>query len=276
MAAGSAPDNKETVYNTRVLSKWFAISSIFLLVVVVWAAIQDYARPWKVYQRQAQSIATAINERKLLEADKAMNRTQLEKLEKEIAEIEERKAQVVREIDAKIKAAEAVLYSANKTYQDEKGKLDEEQYGLEMAIAAQNPRVGRMTERFEQNRRRVTRLARVEERERLNVEALQATRRDILSKQLDVESQLSSLMRSRDNILKAIESTELSLVNIARNAPLLDFVAPTIKVNQVILNGLYDDYFFNKVPRVDRCMTCHVNADKAGFEDFSSAFHIAL
>src|SRR5207253_2658470 len=57
-----------------------------------------------------------------------------------------------------------------------------------------------------------------------------------------------------------------------RNAPVVDFVSPTVKISQVVLPRLKDDYFFNKVPRVDRCMTCHATIDKEGFEDFPQPY----
>jgi cytochrome c2 len=272
MAAGQAPNNKETVYNTRVLSKWFAIASILLLVMTVWAAIQDYARPWKVYQRQGQSIATAVNERKLLEADKAMDRQQLESIEAEMSEIQARQAQVTKEIDEKIASIDARLYAATKKYQDEKGKLDEAHYIVESAIKARSPNLNELLEQYKKDQAAVARLARFEERYRLQMERALEDKRDILSRETELNSRLMALTRTRDQLTRAISNTEMSLVNLARNAPLLDFIAPTIKVNQVILNGLYDDYFFNKVPRVDRCMTCHVNAAMPGYEDFPQPF----
>ena len=272
MAAGQAPNNKETVYNSRVLSKWFAIASILLLVVTLWAAIQDYARPWKVYQRQSQKIATAVAERKLLEADKAMNKQQLETLEKDIAAVVAKQAEVTKEIDAKIEAIEAKLYGATKRYQDEKGKLDEAHYTLEVAIKKRDKNLNEIIARYKKDEKEVGRLSRIAERLRLASEKAQADKKDILSKETELQSRLASLTRTRDQLNKAINNTEINLVNLARNAPLMDFISPTIKVNQVILNGLYDDYFFNKVPRIDRCMTCHVNANQAGFEDFPQPF----
>ncbi|HKV09755.1 MAG TPA: c-type cytochrome, partial [Thermoanaerobaculia bacterium] len=51
------------------------------------------------------------------------------------------------------------------------------------------------------------------------------------------------------------------------NAPLMDFIQPSLKVEQVILPGLYHNINFTNIDRVDRCMTCHVAANRPGFED---------
>jgi len=50
-----------------------------------------------------------------------------------------------------------------------------------------------------------------------------------------------------------------------RNAPLLDFMAPTIKVQQIILPNVVDDVNFIRVPKMDRCQTCHLAIDKKGY-----------
>ena len=71
-----ATEKQDTVYESKKLSKWFAIGSLILLVIVVWALIEDYDRPWKVYQRQAQKIATAVGENRLKMAEQNINKKQ--------------------------------------------------------------------------------------------------------------------------------------------------------------------------------------------------------
>ena len=57
-----------------------------------------------------------------------------------------------------------------------------------------------------------------------------------------------------------------------RNAPLLDFMAPTIKVQQIILPNVVDDVNFIRVPKMDRCRTCHLAIDKKGYEKYPQPF----
>ena len=57
-----------------------------------------------------------------------------------------------------------------------------------------------------------------------------------------------------------------------RNAPLLDFMAPTIKVQQIILPNIVDDVNFIRVPKMDRCQTCHLAIDKKGYEKYPQPF----
>ncbi|HEU4520553.1 MAG TPA: c-type cytochrome, partial [Thermoanaerobaculia bacterium] len=55
------------------------------------------------------------------------------------------------------------------------------------------------------------------------------------------------------------------------NAPMIDFINPTMRVDQVVLNDLFIDMNYMSVPRVDRCMTCHRAIDRPGFESKAEA-----
>ncbi len=54
--------------------------------------------------------------------------------------------------------------------------------------------------------------------------------------------------------------------NPLREIPMLDFMAPPTKVEQIVLDNLVDDYEFATPNKVDRCGTCHISAMKTGFE----------
>ncbi|HEV8377043.1 MAG TPA: c-type cytochrome, partial [Candidatus Polarisedimenticolia bacterium] len=64
----------------------------------------------------------------------------------------------------------------------------------------------------------------------------------------------------------------LKLFETARNAPLMDFMAPSLKIQQVVLNNQDKDINFLTIPRVDRCQTCHLGADQAGYENDPQPF----
>ena len=51
-------------------------------------------------------------------------------------------------------------------------------------------------------------------------------------------------------------------MSLIRNAPLMDFMSPTIKPGQQFMRHFTMDYFFAQVYRVDRCTTCHVAITK--------------
>ena len=44
-------------------------------------------------------------------------------------------------------------------------------------------------------------------------------------------------------------------------------VNPSLRVQQVQLPDHFNNVNFMRIPRVDRCTTCHIAADRKGFED---------
>ncbi|MEZ4816136.1 MAG: c-type cytochrome [Bdellovibrionota bacterium] len=269
-------DKQDTVYNSKQLSKWFAISSLILLVIVVWALIEDYDRPWKQYQRQSQKIVAAIGEQRLKAAEAAMKKSKLDgkvaELEEKLKEVEAEEAEVVREIDKKIKDLSDDYSVKNQEFQNLKGVLLADLFILEKAIEHEDPKANRLKAAYDKKNKEVKKLQIIAEDAEKKLDHAKNMKLDILSREKEIADRRDKLTKELNTLKKQIFDNEANLPNIIRNAPLIDFVAPTIKINQIILSNLKDDYFFNKVGRVDRCMTCHVTADKAGFEDFPQPF----
>src|SRR5438270_10179483 len=59
--------------------------------------------------------------------------------------------------------------------------------------------------------------------------------------------------------------------NLLLNLPMLDFINPTLKIDQVVIGDMFIDMNYMPVPRVDRCMTCHRAIDRPGFESKKEA-----
>ncbi len=276
--AGTGPTNTETVYQTRSLSKWFAIGSILLLISVIWASIQDYARPWKIYQRQYKSLVENAARHQMDRVEKMMSeaavKNKLGDIESQIAKVEKEMNldTLIREIDSGIEKREGEYYRVNSKFQIAKAELDALHYQVEHATMLHPIEAEKLKKKFDAEAPKVEVLRIDEEKFRLAVNEIKDRKIDILKKKSDLEDQLTKLNKTKTNLQKQIDENAASLGFLVRNAPLVDFVAPTIKVNQIILDGLYDDYFFNKVARVDRCMSCHVTADQPGFEKYPQPF----
>ena len=75
------------------------------------------------------------------------------------------------------------------------------------------------------------------------------------------------LLFDQNRLQKQLDAIQPSLVkNYFLNAPLLDFMAPTLKINQILTapGTIVDDVNFAKVQKMDRCTTCHLpSANKA-------------
>lgn len=69
------------------------------------------------------------------------------------------------------------------------------------------------------------------------------------------ESRLEPLVKQRNTL----EGLSLKYrKNQWRNAPFVDFISPTIKVEQLVLNDIHDNFNIATNRKVDRCITCHL------------------
>ncbi len=268
----AASDQNDTVYSTRTLSKWFFFAAFALLVTVIWAVIGDYDREWKHYQRQWKRVVTELNQHKLKKAEMAIDQSKLAGLEKQIAELESKQTSEMKLLQKKIDEADVDFYQKNQKYQFEKAELDSQNFFVDHAMHENSPNKDKIKADFKALSVKVAKL----KDDAFVAESLKNTlleeKKKLLAAEQGMKDQVLSLTLERERLKKAIAKSEASLLNTVFNAPVIDFIAPTIKINQIILNDLKDDYAFNKVPRVDRCMTCHVNADKPGFEQMPQPF----
>ena len=83
----------------------------------------------------------------------------------------------------------------------------------------------------------------------------------------DLDKQKVKLQTKLDRMERKEENFSASPSNIFRNLPLVDFIGPSIKIQQVVVDNIYEDINFTRIPRVDRCMTCHASIDQDGYKE---------
>lgn len=265
-------EKEDTVYSTKTLSKYFALASIALLIVTVWAVIEDYDREWKSYMRQSHLITATVSQLKLLKVQKETDQKKLTEVETQIENLKKDREKMVKEIDDRIAKLGAVYYKKNQNFQFKKGKLDAMLYQLDHAVALQKPYAPKMKAEYLALTKETTDLKRDADAAERDLNAAKEKKDALLAEQRKAEDELYVLTSEAERLKKVVFQNDANLANLIRNAPLVDFVAPTVKIQQVVLPHLKDNYFFNKVPRVDRCMTCHTFADKKGYEDMPQPF----
>src|SRR5258707_1059679 len=74
-----------------------------------------------------------------------------------------------------------------------------------------------------------------------------ATPRGYLKDEKALQKQIAKGLEEKTRAERRIQKTKPTLAKDILNAPMLDFVAPTLQVKQIVLDNLYDDYHFSKV-----------------------------
>ena len=225
-----AAENQDTVYNSKQLSKWFAISSLILLVITVWALLEDYDRPWKSYQRQAKAIAAAVGESRLKQAQASMDKSKLAGLEKDLAAIQNEENEMVGEIDGKIKQFNDDYLNKNRKFQDLKGELSADLFQLEKAIEHEDPKARRMKADYDVKAKKVEQLQVLADEAEGKFNKAKDMRVDILARQTKLLERKDKATKEVKLLRKQVADNEADVGNIIRNAPLVDFVAHHFRV----------------------------------------------
>jgi len=257
-------------YNIPRLNRVFAATGIILTVVFIAMVVEDYARPWKRIQRAFTKIEARKARESALEArSNALGeegkrfRTELRQANRELATHRSE----LRRLDTKIEELEPKIYLADQQFKFTKASLDAQRYKYENALATA-PRTAPKHKRgldeldaeLETRRLALARFQKDEADARAARELLVARREQIA---LSIEKLATEYRIAR----KRLASFRQGALFQMRNSPILDMVNPSLRVQQVQLPDHYTDVNFMKIPRVDRCQTCHIAADRTGFDD---------
>lgn len=267
-------------YDISGLNVVFALSSIALFVTTVWMIWHDYSREWKGYQREFVSLERETAQRLLEEAQVSVDPIELERLEEQLAVADTALAQNQQGIDDLETQRERLrderylsdveerelksVYDSKKFYYEEgdhapAGKgVDEEEF------------VMLATDFFAARDRRVALDYQIEEIDR--------ELREIRSDRSTIDGERRDLTERIGLVQGRLDAIRPSFPNFFRNLPLVDFIDPSIEIRQVLVQNVTEDLNFMQVPRVDRCMTCHLGIDNLDFVDAPQPFrtHPAL
>jgi len=265
-------------YNVDFLNVVFAASSLFLFLSVIWMVWDDFDREWKNTQRRFANLEYQVTQAQREQAVRSVDRNKLAQLEaqRKTAEtqIQQNKAKV-DELNGKLADADKVLYRATLDYNYMKATYDQDRYDFEATRAA-DPKSSAVAKK-----------QKLAEDEKVQLDQLNLAMEKAIADKADVQKQLGQYTGAAAAAEKQIEDMQTEQVRLSkrlsvlapsptkdyfRNAPLLDFMAPTIKVQQIILPNIMDDVNFIRVPKMDRCQTCHLAIDKKGYEKYPQPF----
>ncbi|HEX8408165.1 MAG TPA: c-type cytochrome [Thermoanaerobaculia bacterium] len=262
-------------YPMRKLNLIFALTSLGLLATTGAMVFYDYVRGWKWFQLEFNRIQEARINEQLSVVNDAERKRQLAALEREMREGQVEVARNRNEYVAAqkdLESWEGRHYAADQDYRFAKALLDAKRYEVEAALVQHRGDLRQKRREFDELTGRV---------ERLNLTLQQVTRdRDAAAARVGkflarinaVEDRRKEITADIELLNKQLRAVSIKSPNNAiLNAPMLDFINPTLKIDQVVLNDLFIEMNYMSVPRVDRCQTCHRAIDRPGFESKKEA-----
>ncbi|MEA2692640.1 MAG: hypothetical protein QOJ16_2027 [Acidobacteriota bacterium] len=247
----------------------FAVSSLLLLAVTLWMVFADYAQPWKRYQAEFRTL-----ERQKLAKDeeaekKKINEQQVAQLQKDVqaaqANLDQHNTGVA-DLEKKVEHLKSERAKADSEWKKAKSLLDAHRFEYDRAIqthASDAAATGKEVEKLKANLAAALAKRESFETQRDAAEAELAEKRKSIT---EAQKKLDDLQGGLTAVEKRASVLGKGLDYLVLNAPLMDFIQPSLHVQQVVLPGLNLNMNFTTISRVDRCMTCHVAANRPGFD----------
>ncbi len=254
---------------------WFAVGSVLLLLSSVWMFYADYHREWKAYQREFRRIEVERARKKIGELenqyktsrDRKRLETDLDAARKDLAA----KAADLERARAAVLEAGRKFFLAETEWKVSKSYFDAYKYEVEEA-RERNRGVRSAEKDFDESKARYEKA--VLELEEVNKEkdAANARVKSLTGKVDEIQRKISAFIEVKERLEKKVAAIGPNLANQFRDRPVVDFMNPSIRVQQVQLPNLLNDVNFMRIPKVDRCVTCHQGAAEKGYEDLPHPF----
>lgn len=263
-------------YDTKVLNKIFAVISVVFLLVVIWMVFDDYIRPWKAVQIKALDIEKQKIQERIKEIDGSIDGNQLKEIKAKIASSEkalEAHEEKISKINDRINEIQRQIYVQNMVNGVNGSQAAEFQFKYEHALMENHPdQAKKLKVKFDDFKKK-------EVEGKNNLKGLQAQEasaqeelKAIMADKTAAEKELKGLVGDKERMLQAMAQVEKGPIWALRNAPFIDFLDPTIKIRQYVITRATNDFYFQQVPKIDRCTTCHVFIDKPGYEDQANPY----
>ncbi|MDA8792700.1 c-type cytochrome [Bacteriovoracaceae bacterium] len=257
-------------YNMKTLNKVFAVLSILFLISTIWIVLDDYIRPWKAVQIKGLEVKEKVLLEQIKEAEESTDGDKVRSLNAKIMAAKkdiDSKDQEVSKVKEKLAEVQKKIYIQNMKNGEDGSRASEYQFKYEHAFSHNHPKQAAKYKikmdyyrvRFNEGRDQLKVFQ--QEEKKINNEMKTYT-----DKKTSLEKELEKLTGTKDLLLTSMKSSQKGLVWLIRNMPFIDYLDPTIKIHQWEVKNVTEDRYFQQVPRVDRCKTCHLFIDTPGFE----------
>jgi len=253
-------------YNQKRLLQLFTLSSAALVVGILAMIWADFDRPWKDEQREHRVFVASkfALEQFVLQTQTQKTRAALDKRREAARKIIDAHAADLAEVRKKLRSVEGEFYLADMNYKEQKQYTGEAEYNVHEAKTDAGREA--WTKRLRKERDREHRFRDATQDALARLDHVQAQAKEI---QAALDAVVSEERKNPG--LKRLEILAMGIeknrsYNPAREIPLLDFLAPPTKVEQVVLDQLVDNYEFSTPKKVDRCGTCHIGSMRLGSE----------
>ncbi|MBP6344037.1 MAG: c-type cytochrome [Candidatus Omnitrophica bacterium] len=268
----------ESHYDLNKLHKIFAFAALTLLIALLALFAKDYSKEWKVYQQQFRELDAEKAKVKLdlEENDLAKNEEYQNLLKEKNAAQEQLKAKSaeIATINQHISSVTATVKILTQQSQFAKAEYDTVKYAFEEARAHESRKADGYKKRLDELSVKIEKLrVQIEEKNEILIAETNKIK-EIEKSAKDLEKQTDKIAKKSDILSKKIDRIDpehMSVPNLVagwvRNLPVIELANSDYRIKQIVLKDITDDVNFMRVPKVDRCITCHLGIDNPDFKD---------
>ena len=268
--------NDERYWDINLLNKWFAISSVVFLVVMVWVFIDDNDDEFKEYQKEFRKLQIEITKEKLNEEQSLVD-GKSEEYELELAravKLFDDKSEEVEKINSELGELRAGFYKTNLKFKGEKAELDVLKFKLESANLKGGDESDVVRKDYKEKSSAFNELKVIKEQFEIDIASREKKIKSLKADIKAVKDERDKILKKVDlaqNRLTSLDRSKMSFMNklgdIVRDLPILDFMDPYYKVKQTVVKDVLYDVNFTAMPAVDRCTSCHLGIANPDFKD---------
>ena len=266
----------DRLYEVILLHKWFAISSLLLFIITVAMVMVDYSREWKKYQRDFVRLQIQRTQRDIQQASSSLDRTKFQQLQQQLQQTRGQQQQneaQIEKIQKQLSDLDARYYAADENYRFAKAVYDSEKYGYEEAAAYKQSNAQKLAEKLKEREKQMNDYKAESEKLTLDKRAANAELDKYIGQRTAIQKDMETMLTDYNRLQTRLNTLNPGLIVTSfRNAPVFDFMNPSERINQIIVNNLYNDQPFKAIPRVDRCTTCHLGIDQKTYQDAPQPF----
>ena len=271
-------ENKEPgmAFSMTKLHKIMAVLSFILFVSTVWVFLDDYIKPWKAIQVEALQIKRRHTDEALKLAAKELDSKKLAELNVALGKGEEivaGRSSAIEQAEKDLKAIHTKMKAQTIKNGVSNGDVSEANFQYESAVA------GHRENEAEKKLIQLNKLKLEFDQGKDNLKAFQAEEKTIKTKLGELNNEVTTTQKEikdltmKVNLLQAAKkATDIDPIFALRNMPFLDYLDPTIKIQQIVIENITEDRYFRQIPKVDRCTTCHTFIDQPGYEKEKQPF----
>ena len=247
------------------------------MVSFVWLFIDDNDDEFKKYQKAFREMEIQTSERNLLEEIEKVKDERVG-YDKILLEAENRYQLQQSAIDSFVQildTAKAKFYKANMNFLGFKANVEVEKYNYEtQKLHHHSDKPLKIEKIYYTLLDELEKLKLIKENKEFVVIEIENEIKKLGLEKQSARSSLNKIIKEVniiDRKLQKLDRNQMSLENkigdIVRDLPIIDFLAPYYKVDQVVLPEISYNVNFAQVPVVDRCTSCHLGIANPDYVD---------